>query len=482
MSDSTTTPVAPLFVDLDGTLIHSDLLLESFFSAIKNDKWNLLRFPGWLQESRSRLKHELALRSNVDVTTLPYNLEVLQFLQAEKQRGRHLVLATASNLTLAQAVAQHLAIFDGVIGSSSTVNMKGVQKLALIQEYCAAQQFEGFAYIGDSRADLPIWEQSQECIVVAPSSSLKQQIQQFRNDSQSIGKKYSRLKALLKILRPHQWVKNILLFVPLLMAHNFTREAWIIALMAFASFCICASGVYVANDLLDLSADRKHPHKKRRPFASGALPLLYGPPLTGVLFLLAFGLSLMISLEFAGMLFLYMLITSLYSVWLKRVVLVDVFVLAGLYSMRILAAGVATGIVISPWLASFSFFLFTSLAFAKRYAELARMHDEEGPKQTRGYETSDLELLQTMGPTSGYLAVLVLALYINSQAMKSAYQRDWPLWLICPLLMYWISRVWLHAKRRILAEDPILFVFSDWVSQIIAVCTGCFWIMASWRF
>jgi 4-hydroxybenzoate polyprenyltransferase len=284
------------------------------------------------------------------------------------------------------------------------------------------------------------------------------------------------LKALVKALRPQQWVKNLLLFLPLIMAHELLALDKIVATcLAFVAFCLCASSVYVLNDLSDARSDRHHPHKKHRPFASGALPVSWGPPLSALLLTAGFTLACVaLPQQFVLALVCYQVLTTLYTFWLKQQVLVDVQMLAGLYTLRILAGGYASQVPVSEWMMGFSVFLFTSLAFAKRYAELARMKDSGGRRRPtgRGYHVADLGLIEVLGPTSGYLAVLVLAMYIHSPTVRALYARPWALWLICPVILYWVSRIWLLARRRQLAEDPVVFAIRDRVSLALGAAVA----------
>ncbi|MFO7973727.1 MAG: UbiA family prenyltransferase [Candidatus Hydrogenedentota bacterium] len=278
---------------------------------------------------------------------------------------------------------------------------------------------------------------------------------------------------VLRAFRPHQWTKNTLVFLPLLLAQRWAEwHTWATAAVAFGVFCLAASGVYVVNDILDIEADRKHPSKKHRPFAAGTLSTRLGIVLAGVLFIAAVGIS-GAALPAAGLVIvvLYALLSTSYSVWLKRFVIVDVLVLSGLYALRILAGGLATDTSVSRWLLAFSGFFFLSLAFAKRYTELHSLSLNNGPRREaarRGYRVEDLSLLETLGPTSGYMAILVLALYINSEQMARYYANPWALWLICPVLVYWISRVWFFAKRGRLHEDPLIFALGDAISWVVA--------------
>jgi len=292
-----------------------------------------------------------------------------------------------------------------------------------------------------------------------------------------------RLSAAVAALRPHQWIKNILLFVPLLAAHVWgDLNKVLAAVIAAVAFCACSSAIYLLNDLLDIEADRLHPAKARRAFAAGHLSVPYGLALACGLLVLALTLSAtLLPRPFVLTLVVYIVLNALYSTWLKRKVMIDVLLLAGLYVLRLLAGGAANGIPISEWLIALSLFLFTSLAFAKRYAELARVANEGGQTASgRGYRVSDLSMIENQGTTSGYLAVLVLALYLNSGQVRELYRLPSALWLCCPLLMYWINRLWFVARRGELTEDPIVFAFTDRVSLMLALIVAALGAIATY--
>jgi 4-hydroxybenzoate polyprenyltransferase/phosphoserine phosphatase len=462
-----------LFVDLDGTLLATDLFAESLVAVVRRDPRILASIPGWLARGRAVCKHALAERAVLDVRYLPFREDVLAFLQEKRAEDCKLVLATASDRILANAIAEQLGIFDDVIASDGQANMKGAAKLAAMQQYCRDHDLVDAGYVGDSRADLPIWQSSAQAYVVG-SSRLVASVARIRRPMAVFPHGGSLLRPILRAMRPHQWIKNLLLFVPLVLAHDLADFGKMMAAVwACLAFVACSSSVYIFNDLSDLESDRRHPRKRSRPIAQGTLPIAVAIPLG--FGLLAFGFSvaaLALPLGFLAILALYWVTSGLYSFWLKRQVMLDVFVLAGLYTLRILAGGVATSVPVSEWLMAFSLFLFTSLAFAKRYAELSRLETEGADHaHGRGYRTGDLSLLETLGPTSGYLSVLVLALYIHGEHVKQLYSHPWGLWLICPLLLYWVSRVWLLARRGELYEDPVVFAITDRVSRVIAVLT-----------
>jgi 4-hydroxybenzoate polyprenyltransferase/phosphoserine phosphatase len=474
----------PLFVDLDGTLIAGDVTQESVLAAIKHDPLILVRLPGLLLRGRATMKRALAHRVKPDVRVLPYRQELLDYIRQERLAGRRIVLATASDRIYAESVAEAVDLFDDVLASEGHTNLKGANKLLAIQEYCRQHGYSEFAYAGDALADVPIWRAAAEVHLVAPGPFVRRAAARLHKPQQIYVRRHGVARAIWRALRPIQWVKNILLFIPLLMAHEFGNTQKLLACcLAFAAFSACASAVYVLNDLLDIEADRHHPIKRKRPFASGALPISYGPLL--VMGCVAFGVTLsLVTLpgEFAAYLGLYLVVNCLYSFWLKQKLVLDVLLLAGMYVLRIIMGGVAADLVVSEWLMALSMFLFTSLAFAKRHAELARLSEED--QQTargRGYRVEDLSLIETVGPTSGYLAVLVLALYINSEnaTMKQLYTHPRALWLICPLLMYWVTRLWFVVKRRELNEDPLLFAIRDRVGIAVAIVIVVLALLAS---
>jgi 4-hydroxybenzoate polyprenyltransferase len=471
----------PLYVDLDGTLISTDVLWESFVAVMRKKPLAMLLVPIWLiLGGRPRLKRELAARAHLDVTELPYRPTILEYLRAQKAQGRPLILATAADRSLGEAVAAHLNLFDAVMGSEGSTNLKSHHKLKAIQQ----RSPEGFGYAGDSRADLPIWAAAKESLLVAPSKSVLAQVENKPGVTVLLARTPGRLKALVKLLRPHQWVKNLLVFLPIICAHklNAAHAHQILdAVIAFAALSLCASSVYILNDLLDVNDDRRHPTKCRRPLASGALKLPVGLWLFPM-FLLAGCLLAVLFLPrwSAALLLVYWCCSAAYSIHFKRRLLLDVFILAGLYTLRILIGGAATDIGVSPWLLAFSVFFFVSLAFAKRYAELRKMRDLEHSKiRGRGYTVEDLAIMESVGPASGYMAVLVLALYLNSEIAKDLYPHPLALLLICPLLMYWLTRVWFFARRGWLNMDPVLFATRDRVSWYTFALAAALWVVAS---
>lgn len=450
----------PLCVDLDGTLIKTDALLEGLCALLKQNVWLLFLLPLWLLRGRAHFKREVARRVSLDPRRLPYNEAFLDYLKEQRAQGRTLVLATASDALLAQRIAAHLGLFDEVIASDGKHNLKGRQKLRALEARFGAQ---GFDYAGNDRADLRIWPHARHALVVNARAPLMEAALRVAQVAQVFpDERRNRGRILLRAIRAHQWVKNVLVFIPLLTAHQLSASALGQAVLAFVAFSLCASSVYLLNDLADLDADRAHPTKRRRPLASGELPLPTAFALVPLLLLASVGVALWLPPMFLVVLACYFGLTVAYSLYLKQIALLDVLVLAILYTTRILAGSVAFGMAISPWLLAFSVFIFLSLAFVKRYSELRLLRSlAKTSAKGRGYFAGDLEQLGNLGAASGYISVLVLALYLNSEEVTTLYR--WPelLWLALPPLLYWMSRVWLLAHRGQIDQDPVVFALHD---------------------
>lgn len=451
---------APLCVDLDGTLIKTDLLFELLVLLVKRRPLELFKVPGWLLRGRAYLKQQLAARAELDVTSLPYREPLLSFLREEREKGRKLTLATAADARVAGRVAEHLGVFDAVVASDGETNLSGRRKLAALERLHGGP---GFVYVGDAAVDLPVWRRAQGAILVAGGTRFEGVL---GNVERTFADRF-RVREVGRAMRLHQWAKNVLLFVPLVLAHQvMTPTAALAALAAFVAFGLLASSVYVQNDLLDLEADRHHARKRFRPFASGALPIRFGLLLAPLLIALSVGISLFLPPLFLGVLGLYFVVTVSYSFYFKRKPILDVLLLSLLYTVRIVAGGAAVGITVSPWLLAFSMFFFLNLAYVKRFSELRELPGESSLR-ARGYARTDLEGLADLGVASGYVSILVVALYINSPEVRTLYSSPQVLWLLCPLLVYWVSRVWLLARRGKMHDDPVVFALRDRVSYAI---------------
>lgn len=460
------TPCLPLVVDLDGTLVHTDLLYEAILLVLRNKPLQALRIPLWLLEGKAVLKRKLALHAAIQPSSLPYNDALLCWLREQHRNGRRLVLCTAADECYARQVAAHLHLFEEVVASDGRTNLAGGKKAdALVQRYGKA----GFDYAGNAAEDLAVWRAANQAIVVNASPAVAKRVRTECSVACEFAKKRAwRLWA--RMLRVHQWAKNLLLFVPLFAGHQLkNRHDWLTLFLAFFSFCCCSSAVYIANDLFDLESDRQHPRKRERPFASGQMPILTGIITIPFLLLLSFLLSLYVGIIFLQVLVCYGLGTCAYSWKLKQIAIVDCLVLSFLYTSRIIAGAGAIGIYPSFWLLAFSVFIFLSLAFVKRYAEIrscmkTRKHNISG----RGYYSSDASLIQIIGVTSGFSSVVVFLFYINSDA-EVIYDNPWAIWGAVPVVLFWISWMWLQAHRGNMHDDPLIFAFKDRASQICGI-------------
>ncbi|MBA2491215.1 MAG: UbiA family prenyltransferase [Gammaproteobacteria bacterium] len=455
----------PICIDLDGTFVKTDLMLEMLLKAAGQHWAVLLTAPVWLTHGKAYFKQELAKRCTLDIAHLPFDEELRSYLKRQRERGHRLVLATAADRKIAEAIAAEAGIIDEVIASDGITNLKGETKARVLEDRFGNR---GFIYVGNDRCDLPIWRKAKEAVVVNASSYVTRAAAAATTVRETFAARESSLVQLLKAMRTYQWAKNILVFIAPLTALVLWEPAIALAsLVIFFAFCATASGVYIINDLLDLDSDRQHPRKRYRPFASGKLPLqygLYGPILVsiGIIF------GSIVSSECGLAIVTYAVLSIAYSVSLKKKPLIDVFVLASLYSLRLLTGGLATDVSVSTWLLSFSSFLFLALAFLKRTAELAALRSEEKRKVSgRGYGASDLSMLKVMGVACSFVSSLVLALYIDSTTARTIYANPNVLWGIVPLILFWQCRLWLSTARGRMHDDPIVYAAKDRISWLI---------------
>jgi 4-hydroxybenzoate polyprenyltransferase/phosphoserine phosphatase len=471
------TTEVPLCVDLDGTLIQTDALVEAFLGLLKRRPLLAIVAPFLLLKGKAYLKGWIAQRSILDPAALPYNQDVLDWINTQKLDGRRLVLATASDERCARAIAEHLGLFELVIASNSQENLRGPNKLRCLQDRFP----EGFDYAGDSRADLAIWKHSRKCIVVHPSIALRRAVLSEDPGAIVFERQNQGLRPWLRLFRVHQWAKNLLIFVPLITSHRILEKGRLLeACWCFLGFSFCASAVYIVNDLSDLEVDRQHPTKRSRPLACGRISLLQG--LVSLPIVLANSIGILAGLPHPAiaLVALYFVLTILYSTLFKKQLLLDVFLLAFFYILRILIGGAANRIEVSPWLLTFAMFFFLSLAFSKRVSELdVRRNGNSTGVTGRSYLTTDVEQLNTFGVASGFLSALVLTLYFQSDQVRLLYRSPAVLWLLLPLLLYWITRIWILTARGEMHEDPVLFAITDRVTLIIAAIGAAIMIAGS---
>jgi 4-hydroxybenzoate polyprenyltransferase/phosphoserine phosphatase len=466
---ASTEPV--LIVDLDGTLIKTDLLFEGLLILLRKNLLYIFPCFLWLLKGRAVLKRRILEQVHLPIELLPFNKNVLTFLQEEFLRGRRLILATASPLEIATKISEIYPIFEKVYGTYGNINLKGKSKLNLILKEFGAGNYD---YIGNSHADLRIFSSANASFLVNPSIGLQRRAKKITSLSNLDIDNNSKFKIYLKSIRIHQWVKNLLVFIPIITSHTFfSTNVILMTLVGFFAFSFVSSSGYIINDLFDLNSDRKHPSKKLRPFASGQITIVGGIFLACSLFLAGIFLTFFLNTSFLLLLLLYFIITLSYSLFFKRKALLDVFILAILYSLRIIAGGIITSIPLSSWLILFSAFMFLSLAFVKRYSELILITDKSGLKNRgREYFMEDILLLQIMGIASGFISVVIFSLYIDSPDVMILYQHPKILWGISLLLLFWVSRVWMITNRGQMNEDPIIFAIKDRTSHWVCLIAG----------
>lgn len=465
----------PLIVDLDGTLIHSDLLWEAIVLFLKKQFLRFWVLPIWLMQGKAGFKERLAHEVELDPAALPYDKTVLEMIKAARAEGRTVVLATGSQRRFAEQIAAHLGLFDQVLATGDGVNLTSHNKA---RQLCSLFGERGYDYLGNSRADLPVWLACEQPISVTRKPF---RLADGRATAHSGSLRANALPALFKALRPRQWLKNLLVFLPMLAGHAFDLYTLQDSLVAFLAFSMCASSAYLLNDALDAQDDRVHPTKHKRPIASGALPLPLALAVSPLLAFAAIALCAAYNPLLLVVVACYFVSTVAYSVWLKRLLMVDIVTLAILYSLRVLGGGAATGIAPSFWLLAFSFFIFLSLALLKRHSELFNLH-RQGKEKTRGrgYTTADKTPIGIMGINAAFVSVLVFMLYFNSENVLAQYST--PQWLaaILPLLVFWLGRLWVLSFRGQVNEDPVLYVSKDKVSLVVIVCCVALAALAGW--
>lgn len=459
----------PLVVDLDGTLLNSDMLIESFSALVALSPLKAVRACASLRLGKAAFKQVLAEQSSFDIDHLPWNDAVVTFINEQYANGRCIYLASASDRRWVNRIALKFDCFQGVFASDGVTNLSGAQKAAVLVDAFGAQ---GFDYMGNADVDIPVWREAAHVLVANASQSTIRKVSTLWPKRQIIGSKSENANLYVKALRPHHWAKNILIFLPASMAHVFTYQTFFACALAFLSFSLCASSVYILNDLIDLDRDRHHETKRHRPFASGRLSVLRGLVMVPALLILAMSVAVLVGAKFVLLLVTYYILTLAYSLFLKRQMMLDVVVLACLYGMRLAAGSAATDVGLSAWLGVFSIFFFMGLALVKRSTELvARINKAQGEPRGRGYRLDDLPIVEMLSATSCMTSVLVYALYVNSPAVQVLYRHPARLSLVCVVLVYWISRILILTHRGDMHDDPIVFAVKDRVSQICGAMT-----------
>lgn len=467
----------PLCVDLDGTLVKSDTLIDSLLAFARSHPARLLASLPRLFRGKAAFKAFIAAQAPLDVVHLPYNRKLLQFLHDERTRGRAIYLVTGADSRLAERVASHLGIFTGVFSSDGATNLIGARKLDRLRRALGSHAYD---YVGNDTPDLPLLAHAAQSMIANPSLRLRLRLRTRRiSNTRIFAERANFFLSLLRALRPHQWAKNLLVFLPLLLAHVTAPNRLLTALLAFACFSLTASSAYIVNDLFDIEADRRHRQKRLRPFAAGDLSAFSALVIVALLLLLVLSAVRLLPLAFYGWLIVYFATALAYSGFLKRIALVDVLILSGLYTLRLVAGSAATHSHISDWLAGFSVFLFFSLAIVKRFAELENVRTTGTRLMNgRGYLLTDIDQLRSFGTASAFAAVMVFAIYISGSDVTLLYRRPHLLWLIMPLLILWLCRVWLLASRGQLHEDPLIFALTDRMSLALGAVVAAIVLLA----
>ena len=463
MNDSPT----PLCVRFEGTLSAVRVDDELRLARARQAPLALTAALGWGAVTATAGAGEQAC--GIDPLTLPLRRELIEWLRQQRNQGRRLVLLLDGDPTFAARASAPLELFDELLPTSGLTGTRAERaRAALIARFGE----HGYDYLGSHVADQPIWQSSRRALVLGDASLARGLDHAW--ELLALPRPRASLSSWIFALRLHQWAKNLLIFAPAMLAHRIADPAVLQhALLAFVAFGLCASSVYLVNDLLDLNADRQHASKRLRPFAAGTLSARSGLRVALLLIVCAALIAARVGPRFGAALAAYYVLTWAYSLYLKRIPLLDVMLLGALYTLRLIVGAAATGIPLSFWLLAFSVFMFVSLGFVKRYAELkdARRAGKLGA-QGRGYHDADLPLIMSLGTASGYSAIVVMALYINSADSQSLYQHHKPLWLICPLMLFWVSRVWLVTARGAMLDDPVVFALRDRVSLLILAALG----------
>jgi len=453
----------PLVVNLDHALIRSDLLIEAFFSHLGQSLRAIVTLRSWSFGGPARFRQALGDWVTEDVTSLPYDDAVIARLRTAKAEGRAVYLVSALGESFTAKVAAHFNLFDGWVAAADGDRSTTTRAARLISLFGEG----GFDYIGSGKGDRPVWQRAATAVAVRTPGSVTRTLRSASGSPAEVEPHHNKLRVWMRLLRPHQWLKNALVAVPLLIGHNFLPGIVFETLLAFVAFSICASSVYIVNDLVDIQADRAHPTKRARPFASGELPVIAGGLLALAFAVLAFILAALIAPAFLGVLAVYYATATAYSVYLKRKMVIDVVTLAGLYTLRVIGGAMAGDLLVSQWILAFSMYLFLALALIKRHAELTIRFDAGLPDPTnRNYRSGDLSVIAGLAAAAGYSAVLVFALYVSSDTALGRFSHPEILWLACPVLLFWISRLLLLSHRHLVQDDPIIFAVKDRVSWI----------------
>ncbi len=438
----------PLICELDGTLLKTDLRSERLMRKAKHILKRVI--------SSDTDSKQTQLDNNATNTSLPINEEIFEFLQARRSAGQSLVLRSDEDSEHVTSLLGDKYIFEEVISHNNAELLKS--------------KFGEFDYLGTERTPLSTWQAATNCFTVETGSKTPEKLKQNNLKlSQQFSVSRGDAKSIFKSLRVYQWLKNLLVFVPIITSQQLNNTAALkSSIIMFFCFSMVASFGYIVNDLLDLQSDRSHPVKRTRPFASGALSVGHGVFIGIVLLALAGIGGLFLPVEANLALGIYLMLTVLYSLYLKTKLMIDVVALGGLFTLRVIGGAAAIESELSFYLLSFSIFIFSSLAMVKRFAELDNLQKRNKlAARGRGYQVGDIESVRIIGISLGYMSVFIMGQYINSPLVTQYYNHPKFIWLLFPLLTFWLGRLWILASRGEVNEDPLIFTIKDTTSLLV---------------
>lgn len=454
-----------LFADLDGTVLATDSLYECLLSVLKNRFWLALLVPFWALRGRAFFKYKVAGYSIIDFSLLPYRSKVVAYLKTEKAKGRKIILATGATQIIANQVAENLKLFDFILASDKYTNNVGENKLKAIVSLNEGLEFE---YIGDSTEDFPVLRSAAIATIVDRNNGLVNKLKKAKKKYTVVESVGFNWVAFLRLIRAHQWSKNLLIFSPIVAAQKFSEISWAPVFFLFIGFCALASAVYIFNDLMDIDSDRAHYNKRYRPLAAGEFAIKAGWLTLFLGLIIAFSVAASISSQVVLLFLVYATANILYSILLKQLILVDVFILTSFYLARIIAGSLASSIELTSWFLSFAVLTFLSLALLKRYTEIIEVGSFNDVLPGRGYRYIHAKPVLALGVISGLLSCLVLVMYMNSASILNIYERPFLLWLLCPCHLFWFTRMWILAVQRKMDEDPVRFAVKDPITYFLS--------------
>ncbi len=460
--------MSTVIIDLDNTLVRTDLLLEAAIQFLKRNPFRILKLIGWALKGPLTLKKNLEHQIKIDPLILPYDPKVIDLIREYKRQGFRVLIASASPASWVREVSHHLNLFEGALGTDSE-NLKGIKKYeAIVKNFGVTE----FIYVGDDYSDIAIWQRCKSAVVVNGTKETIAALSHEGIKHKIIESRPNYIKTVAKLIRVRQWPKNALLFLPVVAAHALESASLLSLICGFFGFSFAASSVYIFNDLFDVSSDRQHHSKKSRPIASGDISFFNSIALFILMVVLSLGLGFAAGIPFIKVVVGYWFLNLVYTLYFKKQVVLDILVLSGMYTIRLYAGAAITLTPISNWLLAFSTFFFFGLACVKRYIELLRMKGIHAAG--RGYSYEDADIVRILGVGSGLISILVLLLYIQSPEVSQLYKDQSLMWFMVPIMLFWNARLWVLTGRGQVDDDPVIFALKDgwsWICLISLVFT-----------